>query len=893
MLFLTYFISAFSQENFCGSTEASKELYLKHPELLQQQDLYNAELEKTILIKQQQRTSTTENIYVIPIVFHIIHANGSENISDEQIQDQVDILNRDFRKLNPDISQIIPNTSFDTLAADTKIEFRLAQIDPKGQCTNGIDRIYSQRTNAADNSSKLNQWPRNKYLNVWTVNSIGNAGVAGYAYLPPDVANNPTIDGIIILSNYIGSIGTGNPARSRALTHEIGHYLGLYHTWGGTNNPEVDCSGSDQVADTPPTKGHLTCDLYTPYCTLYNFINTAYNFSNVTTTSGTLDPTPVPVNNGTTFSAVTAVGTSANSTESSVFSFSGWGKGGETSNHDTAYTKLTGSLDTTKYYEVTLTPRYNNSLTLTDMTFSFKRDSAGVRTFAVRSSADGFKNNLEATVTPANGSLQLKPGNIFFSVYDTTDALNGSKISLSSFKNLIKPITFRIYGWNAEDSTGTFGIDSLVFTGKAGIIENTQNYMDYSYCSVMYTTGQKNRMRAALESSVSGRNNLWTTANLTATGTNGNGQLCSPTADFYMLGGTFACTDKNVSFKSNVANNSPNTPLTYFWEFPAGDPATSTLSDPSVNFPSAGYHDVKLTISNSAGSNTVSKNAYVYVYDKGGDYALSDGFSEGFEDPNRYNDKWHVFNLDKNAYGWERANVGYSSQYSVKMNSYGNFQGDVDQLLSPSTTMSFMKDLKLSIRYAAATRATTSANMTDALNVYYSVNCGASWVLVMPINGSTLANNGYHSENYVPKSDAEWKLRETNIPVANTNNKLILKFEYKSGAYSNNLYIDNINLSGTVGIEETIFQESSITIFPNPSKESATLNYYLNQRNQVTIEINDILGKQVVKFDQGILPEGEHSLILSKEDLKLKTGIYFIRLTSGNQSVTRKLLFTE
>ena len=257
-------IAAFAQaEHHCGTTEATKRLYTVYPELIQAETDYNNVLTQQIQNKKQQKS--VETVYIIPIVFHVIHQNGAENISDAQIQDQVNILNRDYRKLNADTSAIV--AGFDTLAADIKIEFRLARIDPDGNCTNGIDRIYSHKTNNADDDSKLNQWPRNKYLNVWTVKTIGSAGVAGYAYYPSAVDGFMyPYDGIIILSQYIGSIGTGSAYTSRALTHEIGHWLNLEHTWGSTNSPEVGC-GDDGVNDTPMTKGHLSCVLMDATCT--------------------------------------------------------------------------------------------------------------------------------------------------------------------------------------------------------------------------------------------------------------------------------------------------------------------------------------------------------------------------------------------------------------------------------------------------------------------------------------------------------------------------------------------------------------------------------------------------------------------------------------------------
>lgn len=893
IFFLSLLTPVFSQENRCGTTEASKELYRDHPELLQKQAEYNVILQQKIAEKQLQRSPNTDQVYIIPVVFHVIHTNGNENISDEQIQDQINILNRDYRKLNADLSGIAKNTPFDTIAADIKIEFRLAQIDPKGNCTNGIDRIYSQLSNNGGNQSKLNQWPRDKYLNIWTVRSIGAAGVAGFAYFPSDVSTYlAPYDGIILLSDYIGSIGTSSVYNSRALTHEVGHYLGLYHPWGSTNSPEVDCSGDDQVADTPPTRGHLSCDLYTPFCTVYNLLNTSYKFSSVTTSSGATDPSAVPVNTGATFGAAKAVGVSANSKANASFAFTNWGTGGDTINHDTAYAALSGAINTGKYYEVTITPTYKNSLTITKMSFSFKRDSTGVRTYAVRSSLDGFTSNLAASVSPANKAIKVQPGNIFFSFYDTTAIQNGSTITVANYKNQITPITFRIYGWNAEDTAGTFDVDSLTFFGSSGVIENTQNYMDYSYCSVMFTKGQKDRMRATLENAMASRNNLWTTNNLIATGTNGNGQLCAPVSDFYTYN-PLLCAGQSITYYSNVLNSMPAAPLTYQWEFTGGNPSTSTQANPSVNYPKTGYFDVKLTVSNSAGSTTTSKIWYVYVRDNGGDFLLSQGFNEGFEDLDRYNFQWQRRDLDDNGYGWQRADVGFGSAHSVRMNGYGNFQTDIDQLISPPFNMYSLLDLKLSFRCAAATKATIATEMNDLLNISYSVNCGSTWSNALNLSGAALFKNGYHPEYFVPNSDAQWALYEANIPVQNPNNKIIFKFEYKTGSKSNNIYIDNINLSGAVGINELVMQENNISIYPNPASEFATLTYRLNQRGHVTIELCDMIGKQIAKMDQGTQTEGEHTLILSKNELKLNTGVYFVRFMAGKSSITRKLIITD
>ncbi len=236
---------------YCGSTEATQELYKQYPHL---------KAVAEIIEKQQenQKINPEPNlppVYIIPVVVHVLHNWGPENIPDANIKDAIRILNEDFRKLNADTTSIV--AAFKAIAADSEIEFRLAQLDPNGNCTNGIDRIVTPETYIGANSSKLNMWPRNKYLNIWTVNTIAS-GAAGWTQLPAN--STTTTDGIVILYDYFGSLAPSSYGVARANTHEVGHWINLSHTWGGTNNPGVSC-GTDNVADTPTTMGWTTCNL--------------------------------------------------------------------------------------------------------------------------------------------------------------------------------------------------------------------------------------------------------------------------------------------------------------------------------------------------------------------------------------------------------------------------------------------------------------------------------------------------------------------------------------------------------------------------------------------------------------------------------------------------------
>jgi PKD repeat protein len=209
-----------------------------------------------------------KSILEIPVVVHILHDNGIGNISEAQVLNALEILNNDYNRLNADSASTrnTLNAPFQSIAGSMDVLFKLAKIDPQGECTNGIIRVnapnLTYNTNddckyAANGGS--DQWPMDKYLNLWVVNSIANDGagiILGYAYLPywPSGTNY----GILIRNDAFGTIGTAMNADGRTLTHEMGHLLGLQHIFdagwsGATGCHTADCSqNGDYCCDTPP-----------------------------------------------------------------------------------------------------------------------------------------------------------------------------------------------------------------------------------------------------------------------------------------------------------------------------------------------------------------------------------------------------------------------------------------------------------------------------------------------------------------------------------------------------------------------------------------------------------------------------------------------------------------
>lgn len=680
LIAVTVIFNTNAQESLlhCFTTEKFKEDILKNPAY--EKNL--ADLENfTNQYKKNERIQHTgsRQIYIIPVVFHILHQYGPENISDAQVIDAVNIMTRDFRKLNDDTVDIIP--AFKSIAADCEIEFRLATIDPNGNCTNGIERIYTNLTYNADDNSKLNPWPNDQYLNIWTAYSLGLSGAAAYAQYPGGWS---ATDGVMSLANYVGSIGYSSVFHSRVLTHEVGHCLNLSHVWGSNNSPGVAC-GDDNVSDTPVSIGWNQCILTGSYC-------------------------------------------------------------------------------------------------------------------------------------------------------------------------------------------------------NPPIVENVQNYMEYSYCDKMFTLGQKSRMLATLNSPIGGRNNLWTSANLIATGTDGSPvTICSPVADF-TLDHVYQCAGTSV----NYLDQSWNAPITgWNWSFPGGNPSTSIDSAPSVIYTAAGIYNATLVVTSTSGADSITKNSTVRITAAP---MRSMPFTEDFEDTTSFPglDGW-VENPDNSVNGkWTRVtnvNTTIGGSHSIKINNFTNTYGEIDSWITPSIDFTNVGyPINVSFNVANAQRNNTS---NDELRLFYSINCGQTWSSTgYNKSGSTLSTAGIITSNFTPSSASHWRLENVNAnPVQNKAN-VRFKFQNTSDR-GNNIYIDDINITGNiVGIDETDELQTGFTLYPNPSHGNSTIGFALNKSSKVIIDVKNILGQTIASLLDKTLLSGMHEYALPT----LTPGIYLVEVTVNNTHFVRKLI---
>jgi hypothetical protein len=260
---LLIFMGNLSAQRSCATNEVLNRLLLENPSLKQIRE--DIELQTRQFAESGavgQRTVVT-----VPVVVHVVYNTSTQNISDQQIQSQLTVLNNDYRKLNSDWTST-PSV-FQPYVADCEVNFCLATQTASGASTTGIERRQTTTTSFSTNDNVkhystggLDAWDATKYLNLWVCNLGG--GLLGYAQFPGGPAST---DGVVITYTGFGTIGTATTPynKGRTATHEVGHWLNLYHIWGDDNGA---CTGTDQVSDTPnqgaenygcPTFPHISC----------------------------------------------------------------------------------------------------------------------------------------------------------------------------------------------------------------------------------------------------------------------------------------------------------------------------------------------------------------------------------------------------------------------------------------------------------------------------------------------------------------------------------------------------------------------------------------------------------------------------------------------------------
>jgi PKD repeat protein len=515
-------------------------------------------------------------------------------------------------------------------------------------------------------------------MNVFVCGDIG--GAAGYTYKPA-FGGTGMKNGIWVLHNYVGSIGTASVGSSRTLTHEAGHWLNLDHTWGGNNNPgnTSSCGTDDNVQDTPNCIGVQSCNLNANTCT----------------------------------------------------------------------------------------------------------------------SDDGY------------------------------------------------------FGFAIKD--------------------NVENYMDYSYCSKMFTQGQVTRMRNAITSSSGGRNNLWTANNLNQTGATGVLTLCK--ADFF-ADRTTVCVGDAVQFTDDTYNAVTD----WNWSFAGGTPATSTEQNPSITYSTPGVYQVSLSATDGSASDSETKTAYITVLPA----PATIPFLEGFESYTSLDNltQWQIINQNNNNKFTLESNFGHTGTKCAKLINYGQTAGSVDELQSGPVDLSGLTAATLSFRYAYRKR---SSSDLEYLKVFISKDCGENWAQRLTRSGNSLGSIVLGS-SYTSVSPGDWvTVHMTNVTSDYWVDNFRYKFRFESD-YGNNFFLDNINIyegSPSDNLVLNVTEEGEITglnLYPNPSEGELNLSFTVPSSEEAILQVQDISGK-IVKTNIVKALEGNNLVVLGTDELA--AGTYFLNIQVG------------
>jgi len=247
-----------AQQKECGTMEYHEYLKNQDPQL-EKKILKNEQAMQNWIKTHPSSKSTKTTIITIPVVVHVVYNNSTENISTAQILSAIEIINKDYRRLNADTSAT-PSV-FSVLGADCGIEFCLATTDPNGNSTSGITRTATSQTSFSGgtfngvswsndvvkytSSGGIDAWNTSQYLNIWVCDVNG---FNGYAQMPGGPSSS---DGVVIDFTRFGNFTAGMTSyKIRTTTHEIGHWLNLSHIWGNNMDQTSNC-GDDFCNDTP------------------------------------------------------------------------------------------------------------------------------------------------------------------------------------------------------------------------------------------------------------------------------------------------------------------------------------------------------------------------------------------------------------------------------------------------------------------------------------------------------------------------------------------------------------------------------------------------------------------------------------------------------------------
>lgn len=435
------------------------------------------------------------------------------------------------------------------------------------------------------------------------------------------------------------------------------------------------------------------------------------------------------------------------------------------------------------------------------------------------------------------------------------------------------------------DTPNTVGQTGCSDTANScGSIDNVQNYMEYNFCDLMFTEGQKQRMHAALNSSDGARDYIVSHANLINTGTADpydTNPICTPIANFN-YNKTYLCEGEQVSFTDKSFNA---TPTSWDWTFFGGTPSTSNIQNPTITYNTKGIYSVIHQPGTTNGTGYHEKNDIIYVSAINADYSVLP-YSESFENLTTYNDEWLV--IENAANNWQNVSTtGFTGTRSVMVNNLNNASTEISELVSPSYDLTTNPSYTLTFKYAYAQKLSGG---NDRLVIYYSSNCGRSWSILRTKIGASMATAPKTNSFFVP-TPTQWREEIIDLTSLSHLNNVKFKFYVKNSG-GNNVWLDDINIdiSATTGFNDNV-SLTNYVIYPNPTSGSAVVTYTISKDvKELSITLKDLLGKEITSVvNSQSFKAGKYTLSIDQGN-KLSKGVYLVDFNMDGVISTKKLV---
>jgi PKD repeat protein len=432
------------------------------------------------------------------------------------------------------------------------------------------------------------------------------------------------------------------------------------------------------------------------------------------------------------------------------------------------------------------------------------------------------------------------------------------------------------------DTPPTIGWQSCNLTGAScgNVVDNVQNAMDYSYCNIMFTQGQKTRMQACLNSPIAGRNNLWQTSNLIATGVYTTAPLCQAN---FTSNKTMVCPSASSVTFTNTSYNGTFTSVE--WKFAGGTPSVSTVSNPVVSYSIPGSYNVELKVKNGIDSSTIVKQNYINVQSTTG---AGLPYSEGFETVTSLNGtEWFTNNLDTSN-TWKLTNlVASSGSTSIMIDNYASTINGKDELYSRAINLTGATGLSIYFKYAFARRDTSNK---DQLQLYGVSACNGTAIQRYNAIGAALETTTLKTNPYYPTSASEWRSVSTLMLVSQFTSGFRLKFVFSKNG-GNNIFIDDINIDITTDTKDIAEIVNYVNVYPNPASDLCSIKFIASQTKTLFIDVFNVLGEKVYSIQKGIYDEGEHEVKLNTTNLP--NGMYIVQLSDGARAINKQLVISK